>query len=232
MYLKYPGLLFIVLLLSDCIFAQMPSYGKYTITTQPLQFTCRDVPITVERIFKRNTLGATLAYRFDSDFERNPIIGESNGAEFEFISPRFKAFTFGVSSKYFISKRSRMYFEGQLFSRLWWHNTRFHEFPYKGSGDGWQHNTSARNKVVGFKLLWGTSFIPKRIRRVNPVFNWYVGVGIRMKYIYEYGESRRYTYYGHGIYEPYSDKHTEWAPSMQAGFNLGVEIFSKNRLVK
>lgn len=232
MNLKYPGLFLIFILLSDGIFAQMPSYGKYSITTQPLQFTCRDFPITVERIFKRNTLGVTLAYRFDSDFERNPWLGSSDHGEYEFVSPMFTAFTFGANSKFFISKKNRMYFEGQLFSRLWWHNTRFHEFPYKGSADGWQYNSSARNKVVGFKLLWGTSYIPKKIRRVNPVFSWYVGIGVRVKYMYEYGEHRRYGYNSLGSYVPFSEKHTDWVPTTHAGFNLGVEVFSKNKPVK
>lgn len=235
MNLKYPGMLIIVLLLSENIFAQRPSYGKYTITTQPLQFTCRDVPITVERIFKRITLGATLAYRFDSDFERNPIgaeywVGRSAG----FTTPRFQAVTIGLSSKFFFYKKSRMYLEAQLFYRYWWHNKMLHR---ENSVSGYypEYNSSAKRHVAGLKLLCGMSCIPAKKRKVNPIFNWYYGIGLRRRDSYEYGEKREVSSYGFSGSSPwyphiYKDK--EYGITLHAGFNLGVEVFSKNRLVK
>ncbi len=218
----------------NIMFAQTRSLGKYSITTQPLQFLCRDVPITVERIFKRNTLGITFGYRFDSDLENNPTnnVEYWGGRHEAFTCPLYNGATIGVSSKYYFTKKSRMYFEGQLFYRFWWYNNRSWELPYKGSSFGFDYNSSLRNHVFGFKFLWGQSYIPKKIRKVNPVFSWYVGIGIRKKYLYEYGERCRTSYSGNSPYYPFEEKSAKWEPSTQAGFSLGVEVFSKNKLMK
>lgn len=234
MNLKLRICLFTILLFTESSFAQVQSYGKYSITTQPLQFLCRDVAITFERIFKRNTLGVTAAYRFDSDLDRNPLgdVEYWAGRNQAFACPRFNGVTFAINSKYYFTKSSRMYFDAQLFYRFWWYNDRFSYTPYKGSSTGYDYNSSVRNHVVGLKLLWGKSYIPKKTRKINPVFIWYIGVGIRKKIMNEYGEKCKTSFSGNSPYYPFSENSSEWTPTTHAGFNLGVEVFRKNKPVK
>ena len=215
--------------------AQKNQTGKYAITTQPLQFLCRDVPITFERIYPKHTLGFSLGYRFDSRSYENPvgIIRYIAGSEREFTSPRFKGITLGVNSKIFLDKQRIFYLDGHLFYRYWWFDNREYESGFSNGGASYRYITSAQTNVFGAKLLFGMkeSFLKRRIKR--PFCYYYIGLGYRFKSGTEAGQ-RGITNYGtstsdYGAYANNSGKRT---PTIHLGFNFGIEFFKKNKVTE
>lgn len=211
--------------------AQSSTLGKYTITVQPLQLFCRDLPITVERTFKRNTLGFTLGYRFDSRLDRNP-----NGlvrywlGEFGFTSPWSKAVTLGVNSKYFLSRNNNLYIDGQLFYRYWWFDNRFHRTNHS-SGDNYNYITSSRRNVIGFKLLLGYKSNLKDFGNIRTILYSYFGLGYRYQDEHEVGV-RGITNYSISTprYFPYQNTSNVYSISLHLGCSIGIEIFKKNKI--
>ncbi len=90
------------------IFAQEKmALGKYTVTVQPLQLLVQDIPVFIERSFKRNTLGVTLGYHFKTYWDEyisgpyynfNEHWGQVPGSV-----TSYQALSFGVNAKHYIT---------------------------------------------------------------------------------------------------------------------------------
>ncbi|GAA4454800.1 hypothetical protein GCM10023092_17370 [Rurimicrobium arvi] len=196
---------------------------------------CRDLPVTVERFYKRHTVGLTLGYRSDASRPDNPnhMVGYFAGSTPGFTTPRFKAVTLGINTKYYLSKRQDLYLDAQFFYRYWWHNTRFYEeVNYSGSSAPRpEYNTSARNHVLGTKLLFGVTSASKGKRRIGTITNLFVGLGFRVKWINEDGATRMADYYNnrYSSYTPYSDHHYDLLPSIHLGVSFGMLVRKAER---
>lgn len=220
----------VFLLYNAVSFAQSPPSVKYAITTQPLQLLVRDVPVTVERAFKRHTFGLTLGYRFSSRQYENPAAQVAYYADgypaSGFTAPRFQALTGGLSGKYFLDKAASTYLEGQLFYRYWWYDSR----EYGDVKPDVEYRTSARNHIAGAKLLIGRSFVGSG-EKVKMISNVYVGLGYRARFLHEYGLVRSVDYYHntHGPYYPYDQSEQYFKLSFQMGVNFGVAFLPKGK---
>lgn len=209
--------------------AQHNQSGKYSVSFQPLQLFCRDVPITFERIYPKHTLGFSLGYRFDAKLIENPIqqISYYAGSDFEFTSPRFKGITLGVNTKSFLDKERIFYLEGQLFYRYWWFNDRMYRNGNGGS-DNYVYLASGNRNVAGFKLLLGMrqSLMQRGTRR--PFFYYFLGLGYRIKTEKESGLTW-YSNYLNSIPNPipYTKIDNSHLPSIHLGINFGIEFFRK-----
>ncbi|MES2480242.1 MAG: hypothetical protein V4561_14225 [Bacteroidota bacterium] len=211
--------------------AQISQFGKYSVSFQPLQLLCRDLPITFERILNRGTFGFTLGYRFDSKADVNPagIVRYWVGSDFEFTSPRYKGVTLGINSKYSLGKERIYYVEGQLFYRHWWFKDRYYRTTFSG-GDNYNYITSEESNVLGLKLLLGMKKTLKKKGKVRPFLCGFFGIGYRIKTKNEVGLSGITNYsIQTPRYFPYKEESTKNLPSVHVGINLGVEIFKSNK---
>jgi hypothetical protein len=213
--------------------AQNRSSVKYAITTQPLQFLVRDLPVTIERVFKRHTLGLTLGYRFSPGLRENPIAVVENYTSgypaSGFTAPRFNGITTGINTKYFLDKSGKIYLEGQVFYRYWWHNTR--EFQlYKPDVE---HNTSSRNHIAGVKFLLGGSLVAPG-EKVKMICNFYAGLGYRARLLHEYGVIRSVDYYraSYGPYSPFDRSEKHFTGTFHMGLNVGFAFLSKDKVTE
>lgn len=227
-------LFFILFLFAKGSTAQFKLSGKYTISMQPLQLLCRDVPIYFERIYPKHTLGFTIGYRFDSKLNENPIqpIRYWTGNDFGFTSPRFKGITLGINSKLFLDKERTFYFEGQLFYRYWWFNDRMYINSTGTGADNYVYLVSGNRNVVGLKLLVGKSQSLRQRGTRRPFFYYYLGLGYRIKTEKESGV----TWYTNNVNsipnpQPYSTADNSHLPSLHLGINFGIEFF-KEKLIE
>lgn len=211
-------------------FAQNRSAVRYAISTQPFQFLVRDVPVTIERVFKRHTLGLTLGYRFSSSRYENPTSQVAYYTEgypaSGFTAPRFRAITSGLSGKYFLDKVAAIYLEGQLFYRLWWYDTR----EYGQNKPDVEYRASARNHIAGAKLLIGRSFVGSG-EKVKMISNVYIGLGYRARFLHEYGLVRNVDYYSYtrGPYQPFDRPEKHFTASFHLGVNFGFAFLPKDK---
>lgn len=230
--LKSRFVLLLILLLSNKIgTAQTASVKKFAVTTQPLQFLFRDIPVNFERIYNRQTLGFTIGYRFDASSKSSSYpMTIFTGSNLGFTASRFKALTLGVNSKYFLDNKTSIYIEGQLFFRYWWHNKSFYGNYYDGdSSPDKEYNASARNQVLGTKFLFGTRINSSKTTRIQPIMNCYIGLGCRVQFIHEYGVSRLVYNSSPGPFNAFDDKSIIILPTVHFGFNVGLSILTKTK---
>lgn len=227
-------LILVSFFLSLRIFAQNSKLGKYTISTQPLQFLCRELPITFERVHKRSMLGITLGYRFSSKLYENPngFMRYLFGSGGEFTSPRFNGITLGANSKIFLGKQRIFYFDGHLFYRYWWFNDRKYGTNHS-HGDNYNYLTSGQTNVIGLKFLLGMKKSFSQWGKNKAFCYYYFGLGYRFKFEKESGQMgiTNYSIYT-PYYQPYQDNSAKHLPSIHLGFSLGIEVFQKERLTE
>lgn len=188
--------------------------GKYTISVQPLQLFVQDIPVCIERTFKRNTLGVSLAYRFKTHWDENTEMPYYNFNQHSEPVPAsvssYQALTFGLNAKHYT--HNGYYLEGQLFYRYWWDNNRRY-YPYTNK----EIYTDVVN-VVGLKCLLGHTSVLFQKGCTGIIINKYCGLSLREKF--------------KGIL-PYSNFYNEQFGlklGLQLGISLGVTTFPKNKL--
>jgi hypothetical protein len=203
-------------------FGQDSTGVKYRITVTPTQFVLLDFPLTIERVFKRHTIGLTIAYR--PSIKNSGKIGGGNGnggvyKDRNFLNPFYNAITIGFNSKYYFNTKKNLFLDANVFYRYWWFDKK--DIEYDGEKDDFKGIRSERQQVVGFKLLFGRSFQLKTKSKVKPIVDLYCGAGMRYKtYVFEtFDGTINDTYYTY-----YKEEMRGWLPSIQAGVKLGVGI--------
>lgn len=196
---------------SGIIAQKKMALGKYTVTVQPLQLLFQDIPVCIERSFKRNTLGVTLGYHFKTHWDEyisgpyynfNEHWGQVPGSV-----TSYQALSFGVNAKHYIT--NRYYFEGQLFYRYWWdNNTGF--FPY---------HINVVN-VVGLKCLFGHTSVISGKGSLRVIINKYCGMSFREKFKGKSGNS------------DFFNEQFGFTPGLQLGVSVGITTFPKDKMIK
>ncbi|MES2734616.1 MAG: hypothetical protein V4714_22905 [Bacteroidota bacterium] len=204
-------------------FGQDSTRTKYRITVTPTQFVLLDFPLSIERVFKRHTLGLTIAYRpsTKNSGEVHGGAGLAGGYKDQnFRNPMYDATTVGLNSKYYFNKKKHLFLDATVFYRYWWFDKK--DCEYKNiEGYRFKGTRTERQQVVGFKLLFGRSFQPKTKSKIKPIIDLYCGMGMRYKtYVFETFDGTVSDAY----YTYYKETGGGWLPSIQAGVKLGIGI--------
>ncbi len=176
---------------------------RYIITTQPSQYSFLDFPVKAERLFRRQTVGLTVSYR-PATSRGGPVSDYPFAAYMDrnMQNGLYNAFTLGLSSKYFLGNRSRLFVEGELFYRHWWFTNKECSFnlanAYRFSG-----TRAERQEVLGTKIVFGTTLVRSSRNQTKIIVEPFIGIGFRVK-MYHF-ETRNGTvkdrYYDHLVEE-------------------------------
>ena len=213
--------------------SQRNSMGKYTLSTQPLQFLFKELPIVFQRNYKNASIGMLLAYRFDSKLSRNPApLVSYYLEESRYAAPRYKAITIGLSGKYYLWKGEMKFIEGQIFYRNWWFRDRYYEEIIKTQIT--YAIASYDAEVWGGKILVGETINFSKNKKSNFVLTYFLGIGLRQSWYSERGiQSHGSTLFSSrsGYTEYNSHVKTNITVSPQLGISIGY-LFKSHKKVE
>ena len=198
---------------------------NYRITTIPFQYLFNDYSFTFEKVYSnRRTLGLTLGFRPSTqsggnlDFIPHGLIGGYSNQNF--WNPLDNAITIGLNSKYYFSKYNNLFFEGNIFYRLWWFDKKNITYnDVENLDESWSGIRTERQNVYGLKLLFGNSFQIRTNIKIKPIIDLYCGVGLRYKTCRF--ETINGTFYN-SLFLPYKlETENYWAPSVHFGLKVG-----------
>jgi hypothetical protein len=229
--MKYLVTLCFIVVLQSHSFCQDTTHVKYRITITPTQFIFLDFPVTIEKVFNRQTIGLTISYR-PAPRNSGEIKGGTGGFGYYldqgFRNQMYNAVTIGLLSKYYLSNFRKLYLEANPFYRYWWFDNK--QCSYDNvEGYNFDATRSETINEYGFKLFFGKSVMFRSKGKIKPVLDAFIGAGIRYKeYVYE-------TYNGtvNGVYYTYKketgnnwdDQHTmSYIPqiTIQGGIRFGI----------
>jgi len=227
-------ILIFITLIQKFSFAQDTTQIGLKIMILPTQFLFLDFPLTIEKVFKRETLGLTVSYRPSPQSS-----GEIRGGhglfgyylDQSFRNSMYNCFTVGLNSKYFLSKRKKLFLDANLFYRYWWFDNKNCHYD---NVEGYRFNaTRTENQnEYGFKLLFGNSFQIKTKSKVKPIIDLYCGLGLRyITYVFEtFNGTINETYYSYkketgNNWSAAQDRITLGSPiSVQGGVKIGIGL--------
>lgn len=198
---------------------------SYKITTIPFQYLYNDYNLTFEKALTNlRTLGLTLGYRPSTKNEGEidlPLFGMfGNYTVQNFWNPFENGVTIGLNSKNYFSKyNKRLFYDVHVFYRHWWFDRK--NCSYDNVEDEvWSGIRTERQDVYGVKFLFGKSFQLRTKVKIKPVFDFYIGAGLRYKAF----KSQLFNVtFQNSVFFPYvEDSFNYWAPSLHLGFRVGI----------
>lgn len=220
----YLPILFICLPL--LLHAQRDSLSpRWKITTKPTEILFGNIPITVERVFARRTLGITASYRpaYQNGGEVAAIsTGMFGDYQYQYAANKIvEGLYVSVNSKQYVSKRIRnFYIDPELFYRRWWCDDKMAIFK---NVEGYRFDAIRTESVnvYGLKVLAGYSFVLGRRKKPAIVVDAYGGLGVRYKsWVWDSKDGTVLNTY----YVDRTDEGHLILPSVQLGVQFGLGL--------
>jgi len=199
------------------------THVHWKITTKPTELLLGNIPLTVEKVYKRRTLGLTLAYRPSYQSSGNvSSAGSGLAGDYEYqyaMNKIVQGAYVGINSKnYIFGAHRKFYIDPELFFRRWWCNNKNESFS---NVEGYHFNATRTESinVYGLKILMGYSFVFCKTKAHKIVMDTYFGTGLRYK-TWNY-ESTNGTVNG-VYYTNKTDSGNSFLPSVHLGVQFGV----------
>lgn len=164
----------------------------YRISFKPLQAIFLDFPVVVERQFGRHGAVIELSYRMatSDSAEITPRFSGIGDSYFwhSYFNPLNQAVTISVGYKYYFLKRFRhkFFINPNLFYRLWWVDDKWAKYDAWFDHQDFEGHLTERKHVFGVKFLAGKTFLFLEGKKVMPLLEFYVGVGVRgYRYVHD-----------------------------------------------
>lgn len=195
--------------------------GQYRIVTQPTQLLVKEITLGAEYIKGRRSIGIFSAYRSRRGISLVP------SSIFDplyptYLDEEYRAFTAGISSKYYFLGVENFYLEGQLFYRHWWQDPDHYSYQ-PAIGNIINYEKTDNMNAFGSKLLIGYTICLGSTCRVRPLIGAYTGIGLRLLQ-----QRFRQTEEQDGVTTTFRGTESNAIrPSFQLGFSLGIALFTK-----